>query len=71
MLPAYTTEEFRSLEMASPPGFAPDPTPSQSVMLLLHHRDFDLFGKWRPMPVMLRLNLFDRQAGYYYINGAW
>ena len=22
------------------------------------------------MPVTLRLNLFDRQAGYYYINGA-
>ncbi len=24
----------------------------------------------RPMPVTLRLNLFDRQAGYYYINEA-
>ena len=23
------------------------------------------------MPVMLRLNLFDRQAGYYYINEAF
>ncbi|MCG8598758.1 MAG: hypothetical protein MI807_01320 [Verrucomicrobiales bacterium] len=23
------------------------------------------------MPVMLRLILFDRQAGYFYINGAW
>ena len=56
-------------KVASPPGFAPDPAPSQSAMLLLHHGD-SFQRKWRPMPVTLRRDLFDRQAGCYYLNGA-
>ena len=27
-------------------------------------------NEWRPMPVMLRHHLFDRQACYFYNNGA-
>lgn len=52
-------------------GFAPIPSQSHCGMLLLHHdRDLVLFWNWRLMPVTLRLDLFDRQAGCYYINEA-
>lgn len=81
--------------MVSPPGLAPDLSPSQSDVLLLHYGDVGSCERervdgtlvtpttlehplafaptnenWRPMPVMLRRDLIDNQAGCYYLNRA-
>ena len=53
--------------MGGPTGFAPVPRHSQCRMQLIHHGPH--FRKLAVQPVTLRLSLFDRQVGYFYING--
>lgn len=50
----YTTETLM-VEMISPPGIAPDPTPSHSVMRLLHHGNVRLIAGAGNAPAYHRL----------------
>jgi hypothetical protein len=51
--------------------------PRQDLHLIFHFRRVVCFSyttgtfeNWRPMPVMLRRDLIDNQAGCYYLNRA-
>ena len=66
--PVHLLRRGQTRKLGGPMGLAPIPRRSQCRMLTRYNM-VPILKRWRSMPVTLRRILFDRQAGYFYING--